>query len=515
MIYKNCIVLNTPEKTVNRFLMTIIALFAGAIMMQSFQCASRELTTAKVAMQNRDYPKAIEYSLKEIEKNPKSQEVYILLAQAYKNTGQFAEAAKALNKAEEVITDPKLAEEPQRMKYELWVEAYNGGLQAYEAFAKTKNPQALEKAIELFDVGSMIRPEMADFYYFKALVYNEKGDTISTMNEYRKAALVYKEAAQAGAKLGIYLDMDREQMINKLGAAKRTLGAPRPNGDSAITDYYVIDGKDLFVFSSRERGKQSFYIRGWRYNPNPKWLIDERSAFLSFDVRPMAELATYNYEHKQYDEALTYLRQIADLQPANTEVNSFMVAIYNETGKRDEALRSVQALINKNPDNKFYLAQYADILMSSQDFDQAITYYEKALAIDPNFDFVLRNVASAYKNKASVIQGRQADKMTADKTYTGNTGEYFPFLIKSAEYFTRSRESDRFKNDLTVLTELFNIYLVLDRKDDMRKIANELEALEPTISAADEPSYYITMVKVFSALKETEKLNKVKEKLGQ
>jgi hypothetical protein len=45
-----------------------IFLIIGTFLMQGFQCASPELTTAKLAAQNKDWQKAKQYLEKELEK---------------------------------------------------------------------------------------------------------------------------------------------------------------------------------------------------------------------------------------------------------------------------------------------------------------------------------------------------------------------------------------------------------------------------------------------------------------
>jgi len=55
----------------------------SALLMQGSQCASREMTTAKVAYQNKDYQKAVEFAKLEIQKNPNNYEAKLLLADSY------------------------------------------------------------------------------------------------------------------------------------------------------------------------------------------------------------------------------------------------------------------------------------------------------------------------------------------------------------------------------------------------------------------------------------------------
>ena len=59
--------------------LSILVLISMAIGLSAFACASTELTSAKLYVQQKNYDKAIEALEKEVAKNPKSDEGYYLL----------------------------------------------------------------------------------------------------------------------------------------------------------------------------------------------------------------------------------------------------------------------------------------------------------------------------------------------------------------------------------------------------------------------------------------------------
>ena len=153
------------------------------------------------------------------------------------------------------------------------------------------------------------------------------------------------------------------------------------------------------------------------------------------------------------------------------------------------------------------------MLQNLKNYDEAIKAYEKALEIDPAYDFVLRNIGSAYKNKSSIIQHAQQDKETADKTYKPNTAEYFPLLKKSAEYFAKAMETEKFKNDFRILGEMANIYTVMSDELNLKKTLASLITLEPSVeSISDKKSYYLILLSIYGSLKQTDKMNEVQTK---
>jgi predicted Zn-dependent protease len=66
----------------NSKLLVLGMLFLG-IMFLGFQCASTELTSAKLYIQQKNWDKAIETLNTEVTKNPKSDEGYFLLGTVY------------------------------------------------------------------------------------------------------------------------------------------------------------------------------------------------------------------------------------------------------------------------------------------------------------------------------------------------------------------------------------------------------------------------------------------------
>ncbi|MFW5702302.1 MAG: hypothetical protein ACOCX7_05080, partial [Bacteroidota bacterium] len=125
----------------------------------------------------------------------------------------------------------------------------------------------------------------------------------------------------------------------------------------------------------------------------------------------------------------------------------------------------------------------------------------------------LRNIASAFKNKASIIQMAQQEKKEKDDSFKMKPDEYVPYLEESAEYFRRAQKTDTFRNDIEVLAELANIYYVLDKNDELMEIANKLEALEDDIPANKKERYYLIMVKIFDNTGQSAKLKEVSNKL--
>ncbi len=200
---------------------------------------------------------------------------------------------------------------------------------------------------------------------------------------------------------------------------------------------------------------------------------------------------------------MKYVKVLHQLQPEDEKASAFLVELYNVQGKLDEAKKMLSDLIKQNPNNKLFYAQFGDIHLLSKDFDEAIVHYQNAIKLDPDYDIVLRNLASAHKNRASAVQSKQREKAEKDKKFQPNIEEYIPDLRKSAEYFEKCLNYSRFKNDLDIIGELINIYEVLDNHERINKYLAVLEKI--SVKPEDKENYYRILCKVYTLLKIADK----------
>lgn len=495
-----------------RFVFLLALLIAGAVIFQSFQCSSRNITTAKVKMKSQQYDEAIESLNKELAVNPNSDEAYALLADIYYQRKDRRLAAKNAKKALEITKNPNLIQQEKALIYNLWVDCYNSGMGYYSAYISNKNPSMLDSAIESFNIGIELRPEFLEFYNLKGIVYELKNDNASAISSYEEFVRQFDKNYQFGKKNGFYSKIPRHTVIDKLGKPKLPMPGINAQGDTTFTDFYEIDGKELYVFS--EKKDNLLAVTGWHYDPPSSWLPSEKQLRMDVNTSPLAILAQHYYNEKNLEKSLQYIKIIIDLEPDNSNAYSSMVGIYQELGKTDEAVSTIQDLIKAEPNNPLYTTQLADLYHNLGRYDESIDTYMKALKIDANFDRANRNVASAFKNRASVKQKSEQDKRDKDKNYKIDTEVYMPDLRESAKYFAKSLESKTFANDMMILSELANIYQVLGEKDDLRKIVRNLEAIEFTLSKEQLQQYYLNMLKIYSEMDDTKKLEEIKNKMG-
>jgi tetratricopeptide (TPR) repeat protein len=494
-----------------RFVFLLALLLAGAVLFQSFQCSSRNITTAKVKMSSKQFDEAIVSLNKELAINPNSDEAYALLADIHYQLKDRRQAAKYAMKALELSKNPDIIQQEKNLIYTLWIDCFNAGMNYYSSYLSNKNVALLDSAIENFNIGIEMRPEFLEFYNLKGIVYELKKDIPSAISTYEEFVRMFDKNYQFGLKKGLYSKIPRHTALDKLGNPKKSDNSVNTKGDSTITDIFEIDGKELYVFSEREDNLMK--VMGWNFDPPSIWLPAEKAIRMDINTNPIVVLAQHYYTEKELEKSLKYIKMIIDLDPENSNAYSSMVGLYQELGKTEEAVATLQNLIKSEPKNTLYVTQLADLYHNLSRYDESIETYNKALAIDPEFDKANRNLASAYKNRAAIKQKSEQDKHDADKNYKIDAEVYMPDIRLSAKYFAKALESKTYANDLMILSELANIYQVLDDKDNLRKTVRNLEAIEFTIPKEKLEDYYLKMLKIYSEMGDNKKLDEIQKKM--
>jgi tetratricopeptide (TPR) repeat protein len=491
----------------------LFALLAGAIAFQSFACSSKNLTTAKLAYKTKEYDKALEYLKNEIALNPANAEAYALQADIYLDKAMYAESADAAIKAYENAKEEELKKREQAVIQEIWIKVYNEGINIYNNYLSSPEKRfLLDSSLYMFNTGQKVRPKLGDFYRFKGMVLEAKGDSAAALQAYKEYIITLKPQIDFARSKNIYYAMPRRKSIQQLGTPTKSISTINEAMDTSWADIYNIDGKEIYTFSSPSDA--GTILKYWKVEFSKDIPANEKLMPYNFSFEPFSILAQYYYGIKQLDSAFKYIQLITYLDPNNNEANRSLLSLYQEMGKTDVALKQAAALTKSDPGNKFYWAQYGDLLQNLKNYDEAIKAYEKALELDASYDFVLRNIGSAYKNKSSIIQREQQDKETADNNYKPITSDYFPLLIKSSEYFAKAMQTEKFQKDFRILGEMANIYTVINDDTNLKKALTSLENLESTIvDKNDKESYYLILINVYGTLKQSNKLIEIQTKL--
>lgn len=159
-----------------------IALFM-ALLFSGYQCASTEITSGKLYIQQKNWDKAIEVLIKEVEKNPKSDEGFYLLGYVYGEQGNYSEMVKAFDKSLSISS--KYSKEISDTRKALWVTSFNRGVNSFQQGNRTSNSDSItifyDRAISEFKSAALIEPDSAETYKTLAVVHLSKGDNDSAI----------------------------------------------------------------------------------------------------------------------------------------------------------------------------------------------------------------------------------------------------------------------------------------------------------------------------------------------
>lgn len=498
-----------------RVVYSTLILFVAAVLLQGFQCASREMNTAKMDYQKGKYEDAIENIKKELKKNPKNEEAHMLYVDILMKQGDYKSAASVLYEARDYIKSKKNIEKASMLENQILVGAYNTAYQSYQRYFKNKEDKLLDTALMAADLCLTLRPELLDLYNLQGRIYEIRQDKAKTIEAYEKYVKANMDEYNLAKETGINLDMFREEALAILGkpvdSVTRTIDSTK--GSGTISDKIEYEGKEIYLHSKKGSTADSYKVEGWRLNLPKNWSKGDKFQYNPINTDPYAALAQIYYDGKKYDDAIRNLDYLLAFNPSNKEAGSLKIQLLQETGNTDKAIAELEVATKENPDNKRYWLQFGDLLSSMNKFDEAVEKYQKALEIDPNYDYALYNIASAYKNIAGSKQKIEQEKLDKNPDYKVNTDLYFPDLKKSAEYYSKTVETKQFKDNYSVLLQLANIYQVMEDEPNLKKTLSRLDQVEYNVPQNEKRSFYLDLLKIYSTMKDEAKTQQIQQKL--
>ncbi len=487
-------------KTIIRI--SLFLIFAG-IVTQGFQCSSAEMTNGNIALKDakqsgnvEDWKKAASYYEAEVQKRPNNGDAWFKLVEVRQFLEDVPGTIEAMDKAAANLQNPNHLEILKQRKYNMWIDMYYDGYNYVDSARAAKSEslkrQYADKAVRYADLAMQLKPNNYEPLLVKSYAQDEIGDRdsyVKTLETYVDKTKSFVEIYRANR---LQHRVSRQRALQSLPQPDGTMGirlqgAGGEPGDSVVIDHYTsLNTHNAYIFY-REDGSE-FLLRGMHVDPPAEWLDAEVKRYTDFDVSVFPVLAFEFYDRKDYDKSKDYLNTALLLNPADENALRLQTAIIEETGSAEEALEATRKLVEEFPTDKLYLGQYGTMLANIGRYDDAITYFEKALAQDARYDIALYNIGAAYKNKASEIQKEEQAKQEEDESYEIKEDRYLPMLRTAAENFEKYRSLPGKDRDFQVIEQLVNIYQVTLDADKSKRLIAELEGLE--YKYKDNPGYY-------------------------
>ncbi len=203
----------------------ILAMLFGLV---AFQCSSTELTSAKLYIQQKNLKKAKEALLKEVQKNPKSDEGYYLLGFVLGEEGDYEGMIENYNKS--LSISKKFEKKINESKLYHWANAFNKGVNYFNQSVKVNEPDSmkdmLSRSIEQFERAVLLEPDSLDSYLNLTYAYINYGDmdsaikTVEKLKEKSGSAQSYKLLGDLYSRKGVELRSKFEAEGNQADSVK-------------------------------------------------------------------------------------------------------------------------------------------------------------------------------------------------------------------------------------------------------------------------------------------------------
>lgn len=474
---------------------SLLLLLCAALFLSltGFECASTEMTTAKVAINAKDYKKAEESLKREVTARPQNSEAWILLAKIYEEQGRFAELNDAFDHAQTATQPPLTAEQREAIvikRYNFWSIMYN-------AAGKARGAGDYQLAMRKIDTAITLRPDANENYYLQGLVAGSAGDSNRQMRIYEDYARRVRPDVDKGVASGLALGMSPADV-------QRALGTPTEEEVDSTGGWAYFAAKGLALYyAPTQTGEIS--LNGWRSIAAADAAILRRiPASIQSDVFYALGVEAYyagERNRARYDDALNSFRLVEKLDPSYKEIGRTIAQIYITTGRTKEARERYEQEIRDNPNDPTLAINYGNFLINMKDYQGAIDRYQQAARVaegkeEERFHQALFNLGAAYKNWGAELQD-SIRKVTGSKTPTRQQEEvYMSKLRESVKQFERLREIKGTTVDFGVLFELANLYQVLGDNTKMKGLLGSLESMKGT--QGESSAYWYAMSRLYA-----------------
>lgn len=309
--------------------LAIFALLMLGIVFSGYQCASTELTSAKLYIQQKNWDKALSALEKEVEKNPKSAEGYYYMGVVYAEKDQLDKMVESFDKSLEA--GPKFQNEIESYKLAEWADSFNKGVALYNRAASTQAEDSLkmfmDMAIGKFENAAMLAPDSTNSYANLVMIY-------LSQNEFEKAVepleklIELEQDADSYYRLGFIIKTEGDELMKKFAESGNNADsvAAREKYDEAIT--LLEEGRSIHQNNSEIIGTlvDAYSAAG---------MLDEGiDAFKALaENNPDNESFIYNYgvlllRMERFEDAVEQFEKAIQINPEYTDAKYNLGATY-------------------------------------------------------------------------------------------------------------------------------------------------------------------------------------------
>ncbi|HTR81031.1 MAG TPA: tetratricopeptide repeat protein [Bacteroidota bacterium] len=471
----------------------ILGVTLAAILTTGFQCASSEMTSAKLYLQRKDYVNAEKQLEKEVEKNPKSEEGFFLLGEVREELKEYRGMKEAFDQTLALSQTHK--KEISSITLSVWGRLFN---QAVDAINKAVDSTTyLDTAIVKFSLAADVLPESLMTRRNLGLAYFRKGDMANAATQLTMAFEKGNDVGAANLLGRIYLDSantlkDMFTNVNR-NAFQEIQNLASIQEKMKADDVRLFLGDSLIAVTKGPKPKKGEAKETWRIQKYHLTLTVEKGEVtkVAYDndkpYTPVIDSSLYFQAVNEFDKTIDAMKKAQKAFPEDPDISEKLMNAYIGADRNDEARALLNDRVKKYPDRKYDRYNLGVFLLKDSSYADAITEFKEALRldsvgaaeasdsmgsvkIDPAFSSaVVYNIAACYVNWGVMDQtALRAAGKEDDLSYKEKFKMALPFL---------ERVVSEKKDDIRMWELLGQVYANLGMKDKALEAYGKADAI--------------------------------------
>jgi tetratricopeptide (TPR) repeat protein len=287
----------------------------------------------------------------------------------------------------------------------------------FEKGIQEKNNHRFLMASKNFDKAISFDKKYSEAYIENANANLEMHKTDPALANFTEAYKLQPDNNEIIRQLSI-LYFNNRQFQKAIDLSQSCKNCPESNRILGISNYNLEDYSKAQIFlqkaiSENDNDAESAYTLGRTYLE----LENEKAAIPMFQraitLQPgrngwMYELGLIYYSQDDYRNALKYIQMAAD--SGYTKSNDFyenlgFAQLY--TGDMLSGIKTLNEVLNRKPNNKELLNNIANALYEIKRYDDALTYFEKLLQLNPKDASSLYMIGMTFQKKGEKEKGQK------------------------------------------------------------------------------------------------------------
>jgi len=358
------------EPSMNKYFISILALLFMWLTFSAYQCASTEITSARLYIQQKNFDKAEEVLKKEVTKNPQSEEGWYLTGFVKHEKRDYRGMLEAFNQTLKV--GKKYEREINQLLKASWAENFNDGVNYFNSAIRSQNPDSVkmlrQKAINAFETAILMQPDSNDTYRNLVFVYLSAGDIDGSIEPTERWARRVKSLESYQFLTEIYYTK-AEQQWNKYFTSNNPADSVQAIEYYQLTEKYALEGLERYP----DDGTLNSFLFNTYISLGKKELALSK-AIAAVEANPNDKFSNYNagtmlLEARRYEDAVKYFKKALEVDPNYENAIYNIAACYINWG-----IQVREQEEETNATNRTY----------KKYFENAKTYLEELAELNPN-----------------------------------------------------------------------------------------------------------------------------------